>query len=632
LKSITATQKNEPSQLERDEVARRFLRSELGLGLTGSGVILERDDVLTNFESLLRVQERVWKSKSQMIHTIMGKEYYEVKSNQAHKGSREMETIMRKYADSVAGLPSWSYWMEKDWESRHVSKSDVELNGLIKTAYIYSESNTAPRDIPQERFEQLRPHVMKVFEVLNEAYKHADLPTIEEFDTWKAKFNSNRNSGHPYYMPISMERMEAVDYPNTRDWLYKLATSVTREQLEEIASMDPGSVKGMNDRVYTMFFRATDRLIHGIRLLWKIPGAYATACMDPLKGGSPIAWEPLDLMADEFANALADATAVGADDLKKFDRSIAPQWFDLIYDCFLESDFLQSHNHFRNIIGALIYECSKPSKLRVSPTHTFTMSNGLWSGHPLTQFLGSIIHMVLYYWWEEKYHMKPTLRKVLSDDGIHIHNNMEPHELEDLLMGPCSEDLKSLGMEMHPDKTMVSDPNDRTYMGQFEGTSIEMIDMPFFLKRNFQPQAQVSHGNPIGLYKSLLQTERDATDAAIFASVEPFLKGYDNLTLGGGPPKRLYDVARVVDVISSGGRGNPLVDDYIAYVQTTWPGFSDSGVNYLTEKIDAKWRKTTTAYAGGTLDSGLARDWAVEALISEPGEYKLWDEVVFRNR
>jgi len=629
--TISTRGKSEPTQIEKDAIDDRFLRSEMGRGLLASGIELVRSDVPTNFSSLTRIQEKQWKTKQGPMDfewTIMGKELREVNSVQAQKGLRIIEKKHSEYMSMIKPLDAWSYWQQKGMDELHKSKSWVDVDGQVETLSHYWEHADWLDDVDSQAFENLRPYICAVLEDFDDLFKHTKLPSIDEVDKWKSQMNFNRNSGWPYHMPISSERWTTIDWPNSRQWVKNLASADTAEQVIGAMKSTP-TVVNANDEVYTAFFRPEDRVIHGVRLLLKGPGAYAGSCNKGPMKDSDIAWKDLDSMADEFANALGDAIGVAADDLKKFDRTIHPRWFNLIWECIWETGFLQRHPELRSIIAGLVWEMTNDVWLQIAPSRRLRMHSGLWSGHPLTQWIGSVIHLALYKMWNEKYSLNPTLEKVLSDDGIRIFNDVTPAELESLLHNEMADDLSLLGMTMHPDKTVVSDPSDEVYVGQLDGNEMFMIDMPYFLKRNFQPQKELSHGNPLGVTRSFLQTERGATDAAIESSVDPYIRGFDDLTLGGGPPRRLYDIARVVDVLASGGRGNPLVEDHIFYVQKTWPGFEKSGIDYLTNKIDAAWRKTETSYAGGTLDSGLAREWAVEALLDDSDGYKVWDEIAF---
>jgi hypothetical protein len=217
---------------------------------------------------------------------------------------------------------------------------------------------------------------------------------------------------------------------------------------------------------------------------------------------------------------------------------------------------------------------------------------------------------------------------VLSDDGISVHKDVTLEEMDAFIFGEGADTLGSIGMSLHPDKSKLCDPTHTTYVGQLMGNEIHHHDMTFFLKRNFQAQHYASFGNPAGALDSFLQTERPPSDE--FAEIiDKYILTSDQIRFGGKPPNALYDIARLVDIIASAGIGNPMIDDYIAYVQKTWPGFEKRGVKYLTELLDPSWRQGTTLYAGGTLDSGINREPVVEALLDLEGKTKFWDERVF---
>jgi hypothetical protein len=260
------------------------------------------------------------------------------------------------------------------------------------------------------------------------------------------------------------------------------------------------------------------------------------------------------------------------------------------------------------------------------------MRPGLWSGHPLTQFVGSIIHLTLYDNWKENFSMEPTLQKVLSDDGIQVYNDHTKEELETLQNEHCGPMLKELGMLLHPEKSMASDPTNEIYMGQLLGEELYDHDMPFFLKQKFLRQRNASHGNPLGVTRSILQVERKPSDTAIGAEVKRHLIGTDNLLLGGAaePTARIIDLARIVDLLASSSLANPLIEDQLRFVQKAWPGFEKGGVDILENKLSMEWRDGTTSHAGGTLDSGISRKSVVEGLLGDPDVDKFWDDLAFR--
>jgi len=626
-----------PRTADKDEVtigdveraSNRFLSSPFGRELLRLGIDLEEQTVRTNFSRLTRITSQAWKPSEDYNLTLMGRELIELNTNQAQAGRRKVLKPFEDYMDFCkTHFPTWHYWQaEKEYNSGFVSKAAVDPFPMAETLSWYNAER--PLGEPTEAgLSRFLDAAISVFQELDTHMQGAQEVKISDTPEWFGKMNWNRNSGHPYWMPISEERYTTVDWPNFKEQLFKLVAAVGRDQLEELALTPPGKVPNANKIVYGMFMRPPDRVIHAAELYWKGPGAVATANLTPNLRNSEIAWSSIPDLSVRFGEALVDATAVVAEDIKKFDRSIPKGVLDAVYEAFWESGFLSHMPEFRNIIGSLLFILTKEGHLQLTATHKMMLRQGLPSGHPLTQFVGSVIHLAMYHWWAEDYVWQPTLQMVLSDDGISVHKDVTIEEMDKFIFGEAADTLSAVGMSLHPDKTKLCDPVPRTYVGQLMGNSIEHHDMTFFLKRNFQVQSYASFGNPAGALDSFLQTERPASDE--FQEIlDKYIVTPDQIRFGGKAPKALYDLGRLVDIIASAGIGNPLIDDYIAYVQTTWPGFEKRGVKYLTELLDVSWRTDNTRYAGGTLDSGINREPVVEALLDLEGGTTFWDERVF---
>lgn len=614
---------------DAERESRRFRNSVLGKQLVFDGVELEERFVKTNFKRLTRITSQAWKPSEDYNLTLMGRELIENSTNTAHSNRRIAEARFDAYmAYSELKFPTWHYWQkEKEYNTSFVSKAAVDPLPMSETLSWYNAS-THLNDVDEGSLNKFIGYMVEVFDDLQVHMNNAKEIKIGDIVEWSGKMNWNRNSGHPFWMPISEERYKSVDWPNFRDQLMRIASSFTREELERMTEMAPGQVPNANELIYGMFMRPPDRVIHAASLYWKGPGAVSTANLTPNLRMSDIAWKSIPELAEEFAEALVDATVVCAEDIKKFDRSIPRSMLEGMYEAFWESGFAKNMPEFRSIIGSLLFILTKDAKLQLSATEFMWLRQGLPSGHPLTQFAGSVIHLTFYKWWSHEYSWNPTLQKVLSDDGISVHRDITFDEMQTFVDGDMADTFKAVGMLLHPDKTKICDPIERHYVGQFRGEEIYHHDMTFFLKRNFQHQASASFGNPAGVLDSLLQSERPASDE-FQETVDKYIVAKDQIRLGGKIPKGLYDIARCVDILASSGLGNPLIDDQIRYVQNAWPGFAKRGVRYLTELLDPSWREGETTYAGGTLDSGIHRTPVVEALLDLEGGTTFWDEVAF---
>jgi hypothetical protein len=616
------------TRAEAETASRKFQNSTLGRELLRLGIDIEPNFVNTNFKRLERITGMAREPTEDYNLTLMGRELKEKQSSQANRGRRIVLEEFNKYlAYCKSNFPTWSYWMEKEFNSDFTSKAAVEPLPMAETLSWYNAPSPLgePDSAAMEKFQAYM--VATWNELATHMSQHPEIK-LSDIDGWRGRMNWNRNSGHPYWMPISEERFMSIDWPQFRDTLLALTQTASREALEAAAEARPGQVPNANAIVYGFFMRPPDRVVHAAELYWKGPGACATANLTPNLRSSRIAWSPVTDIALEFQEALVDATVIVAEDLKKFDRSIPKTMLKACYDAFWDSDFAKNMPEFRNIIGALLYILTKDGQLQLSATARMVLKQGLPSGHPLTQMVGSVIHLSFYEWWRDEFGWNPSLEKVLSDDGISVHKDISLEEMDKFIFGDAADTVASVGMLFHPDKTKLCDPTDRKYVGQWMGEEVYQGDNTFFLKRSFGHKASHSFGNPAGVLDSLLQSERPASDE-FSEMVDKYLISKDEIRLGGRIPKAVYDIVRCVDIIASAGIANPLVDDYIRYVRTTWPGFEKRGVKYLTELLDENYLQGAVSWAGGTLDSGIHRAPVVEALLDLEGGTTFWDERAF---
>jgi hypothetical protein len=616
------------TRADAEAASRKFLNSTLGKELQRLGIDIEESFVRTNFKRLERITGMAREPKEDYNYTLMGRELREAKSSQANRGRRIVLERFQKYKEFCnAHMPTWDFWQTKEFNADFSSKAAIEPLPMAETLSWYNATEPLG-EVDDYAMRTFQEHCIGVFNELSKDMIHQPEVKISDIDSWRGRMNWNRNSGHPYWMPISEERFFNVDWPAMRDQYFKLAGASSREELEKIALQSPGQVRNAAILVYGMFMRPTDRVIHAMSLFWKGPGACVTANLTPNLKHSDIAWSPVPDLAIDFANALVDATVVVAEDIKKFDRSIPRSMFHAVYEAYWQSDFAINMPELRNIIGALLYLLTRDGWLQLSATARMQLRQGLPSGHPLTQFVGSVIHLTFYEWWKHEFSWDPTLQKVLSDDGISVHKGVSLEEMDTFIFGDAKATFNSVGMDLHPDKTKLCDPVPRTYVGQYLGDEVYAHDMTFFLKKNFQSTAAHTYGNPAGVLDSLLQTERPASDE-FSELVDKYLISKDEIRLGGRIPTALYDIVRCVDVLASSGTANPLIDDYITYVRSTWPGFEKRGVKYLTELLDSSYTQGEVSWAGGTLDSGIYRTPVVEALLDLEGGTVFWDDRVF---
>jgi hypothetical protein len=454
----------------------------------------------------------------------------------------------------------------------------------------------------------------------------------EEKEQWLGKMNWNRNSAHPYNMPISEERFRQIDLPNFWSWLTRVANAKNQEMREAHLQTSPAAVPNANEDIYTMFMRPTDRVIHGVGLLWKGPGAFITKNTTSNLRSSRVAWKDIPTLADDASEALArEGAIITADDIRKYDRNFPRGLMNMVYEVVEDSGFMSSQPQYRQMILSLLYLFTRDAWLHVSATHRVLMVRGLPSGHPLTQWIGSLVHLAIYEYFTETHGLNVVWEQVLSDDGIRVLQGMTLDEAEKFVLEDMAEEIQQFGFSLHPEKTKVCDPHANVVsMGYRTDLDREVFagDSTFFLKQMPCADAGGHYGNPFGAFNSLFQVERPASDE-YREDVLPNLVGYDQ-TLGGRVPTINYEVARIVDVLASVGFGSPLYDDMINFVPNALPGWEKRGVSILEDKLSQAWRDGNIRYAGGTIDAGISRRKVVEDLLNWEDREPLWIEQPFR--
>jgi hypothetical protein len=627
-----SSDKRPVTEQELNSAVRNFESSELARSLNSYGVDIERiDGIPTNFRRITSVQSRLFNSNADRNLTLMGDELFVRRANVANAGYR---VISREYNEYVnwcekLGFTGRTFWHNKEREGWNTSKASWDAAGAAETIAHYTGNLGTGKTL---NVELLRDNIMAVLEKWNHSFESVVIDPFEDFPSWTGQMNWNRNSGWPFHMPISQERYMSVDLPNWYPWYARLFSTQTIEALEEFMETAPVGWGNVNANIYTMFGRPEDRVIHGVEHVWKGPGAYFNNGTTSNMKQTQVAWTSTSQNHEDQSKALAFHDAIiMADDIRKYDRNFERVLMQLIYDCVKESDHLVNHPHMRKALLALLNLFTKNSWLHLSATHRVVMVKGLPSGHPLTQWIGSLVHLALYDRWTELYGIESSYDQVLSDDGFRIIRGMTLTEAENLCFGDMAEDAKNFGFTFHEKKTIVVDPTDEHTVGYRTDLERDVVmgDSAFFLKQFGNRDLGAAQGNSQGMLQSMLEVERNASDE-FRESVDPHLLGFD-VGLGGRVPTAIYDLARLVDIIASGGIGNPLIDSAINYVQTTWPGFATRGVKILEEKLDKEWRSGTTRYAGGTLDSGIARKRVVEELLDLERE-PIWQQKAFASK
>ena len=577
---------------------------------------------ITGRTRLFGLQSRYWNDSADRNLTIMGKELLQKKSPSAWQTWRQTGTRYKKYLqwEEDNGLTGRVFWQKKEQKAWAQSRAAWDSTGASETINRY----LTHKDIPDVG--QLRENILNVLDRWDKTYNDVVVGPFSD-KKWTSQMNWNRNSGWPYHMPISEERFTSVDLPNWYGW-YARWVNCSDDEVETLIDGKVPNFSNINRNIYMMIGRPEDRIIWAIELLFKAPGAFFNYYTTRAVRDDRVAWNSTMQMHEEMSEALNFADAIiAADDIKKYDSNFERPLMDLVYQTVKESNHLRQHPELRAVLLGLLYLFTKDAWLHMSPDHRVKIQKGLPSGHPLTQWIGSLVHLALYDRWSDKFSLDYAYQQVLSDDGIQVLRGMTLKEVDDLVYGPMAEDAELFGFTFHPEKTIVAEPGEPRVVGYRTDLErpVEMYNSTFFLKQFANADLGGAHGNEFGAVASLIDMERGLKED-YGAEIRPYILGRD-ISLGDNEASQgeaqILDLVRCADIISSVGPGAPMYDTLIDHVQQAWPGFSTRGRKILTEKLDRSLFETTTRYAGRTLDSGIVRMQVINDLLAEERE-PLW--------
>jgi len=632
------------SRKEADDLRREFEKSDLANRLNQLGVPIEvHDHHLTNARRLGNIQRDGWNDQSKWNYSIIGRTLYEKQWNEISRRTgrkkndkqwkahrllmKNNKNLIEYFRDN--GHDGRAFWMDKELEGYGESKGRTETAGMAETLNRFCN----PSIVKDFNSSGIEDHLRAVLERWQRILSGKVFIDWEQHDEWISKMNWNRNSGWPYHMPISEERYRSKDQGRFMPWLELLARAASVEEVEAIMGTSPPLAKNTNRNIDIMFNRKPDRVIWGIELLMKIPGAFFSKNTTSNMPDSGIGWFSIDKFFNDMSGVLAhDDVMLGAEDFIKYDSNIPRAAFDLCYNILKESDFLEHQPIMRNMLLAMFYVFTKDATLYVSPFHTVQQLRGLRSGHPLTQWFGSWLHLALGDRWREMFGCDWEYENVLSDDAIRALRGVTLEEMDRLIKTDMAEDVKQFGLEFHPKKTIVCDPNaNQVSLGYHTRLEREVMvgDSLFYLKQMAAADTAGSFGNTIGVGNSLIQAERTISNEMKDRLLPNFIVEPD-LYLGDNEKPLIEDVSRMVDIIASCGEGNPLYDHHLDFVRNAWPDWTKRGVRILEHKLTEEWRMGSTYYAGGTLESGIHRQSVVEDLLTPADEYSVrWENQSF---
>ena len=306
------------------------------------------------------------------------------------------------------------------------------------------------------------------------------------------------------------------------------------------------------------------------------------------------------------------------EDFKWFDSFVGPELATCVYDGFLESGLFLGQPENRNILAFLLQKLTTPTHIRISPNALLKMKAGLYSGTPVTQLFGSVVHGAYLEILRNERGVNITDYCVLSDDGMCTFDGTKEEGIA-AIEGPFVDLASEIGMKISPQKSYVADIRSKKVMfSPSTGDPVVRHDVGPFLQKYVQTDDPLdnSFGNVPRLISSLKGRERDFEREShqLLISLLPGLRQAnrgDRSTLVNWVP----DMHRTLEVLAQVRPGYPRVRELVRGVVNVYPNFWNRYDRLVTaaEATGGVLFDTATPRPGGASDKGTMR-WLVEYL------------------
>jgi len=461
--------------------------------------------------------------------------------------------------------------------------------------------------------------VTKVCNKLEAEMKLTQATPLADFMTWKSQLVSGTNSGDWLYESLDKDQWTSQRIPELMDQARKVVSG----NFDKTVDRD-WRTKG----IFTMFGRTPNRPVHAVAMFEKMIGAKLNYDLTRGIGNNPsesnIAWMSLDSMLERAGASMADVEATIHEDFKRFDSYVNPELCAAVYKGFQQSDFLRSQPENREIMDFLMQDLTTPTWLRIAPHYKAKMRASLYSGTPITQVFGSIVHMAFIEMLKDEHGFNCTDYMVLSDDGFCTYDGtaVEAQNYVDDTMIPLAEDI---GMILNPKKSYVADITRKRVMYNRDGDKIVRHDVGPFLQKFPQINPDHAFGNVPRLIRSLKGRERDFERESyqmlfqLLPNMRRTERGERSQIAGW-----VTDFWRTLEVLAQVRPGYPRVREMIQTVTKVYPQFWKK-FDKLVEAAEASGDvlfDTATERAGGSSDKGTTR-WLVNYL-KEVRSTKVW--------
>jgi len=595
-----AVREKELSDKEESTFERRLANSPLTNILLAEGATLIKNNDMPRkqMQQLYRSQKRLHYGSDEEYSTLMGQV---LKKNPPM--NRQINALAK---EAIAHAPPVisEYW-QAEFEDIDTPRGsmDAEKFGGRLAPYIWKEKQESSWDSTIE--DEFVEAVKKVCNQLDDSWGAQSTP-LSDFMTWKAQFTSGANSGDPLFESLTKEQWSNQYIPALMPYARQIAAG--NFELDE---------NEWTRGWYVLFGRTPYRPVHGVSMLHKMVGAklnYDLSNGLGLGKAKHIAWMPLDMMLERTAEAMTNVESTIHEDFKWFDSFVSPELNKAVLKGYQESRLLARDPENRNILEFLLTELTTPTYIRTSPHTLLKMKAGLYSGTPVTQLHGSIVHSAYLEVLRENHGLNITDYFVLSDDGMCTFDGTktQAQAAVDQIMIPYAD---KIGMKLNPKKSYVADITEKKIMYE-GGEKLIRHDVGPFLQKFPQIDPDLAFGNVPRLIRSTKGRERDF-ERDQFDQLYMLLPGLRRSERGDRAQMASWvqDFFRTLEVLAQIRPGYPRVRKIIQTYTKIYPGFWKK-FDTLVEAAEATGGKlfdTATKRDGGASDKGTTR-WLVTYL------------------
>jgi hypothetical protein len=591
-------------QLEKEiqTYERKMRQSPLTISMQADGWEIELDDEVPTKQmgQLYRAQTRLHYGSTDEYSTILG--------NILKRDVQKNLQINKIANDAVKFAPTtMAATMSESIPDLDVGRGSMDQPAFYERLQPYRHGNETTWN-PGIK-ESYVSAVTRVCNQLEDEMKLITATPLADFMTWKSQLVSGTNSGDWLYESLDKEQWVNQRIPELMDDARKVASGGWSKTDRSWRT------KG----IYTMFGRTPNRPVHAVAMFEKMIGAKLNFDLTRGIGKNPsqsnIAWMSLDSMLERAGASMADVECTIHEDFKRFDSYVGPDLTNAVYEGFQQSDFLKSQPENREILDFLMKDLTQPTWLRIAPHYKAKMRGSLYSGTPITQVFGSIIHMGFIDMLKNEHGFNCTDYMVLSDDGFCTFDGTqaEGQKYVDNTMIPLAEDI---GMVLNPKKSYVADITLKKVMYNRDGDKIVRHDVGPFLQKFPQINPDHAFGNVPRLIRSLKGRERDF-ERESYNMLFQLLPNMRRTERGDRAQiaEWVQDFWRTLEVTAQVRPGYPRAREMISTITKIYPRFWDK-FDKLVKAAEASGDvlfDTATERAGGSSDKGTTR-WLVEYL------------------